>query len=337
MAITWDNGFDLGTDGATVTTSSIASSGSAYTKTGTGTATFTAANAIDGARAIQLVRASTSLSINTNFAINTADISWSEFFTYLGNVPNAPDYLFDTRTGPSASSTSLVRLLCTASTGIPFLQILGTTVWTSGTALTAGTQYRVDFRVHVSATVGTVNVDFYTPYGSSPLFTGAALTSQNTGTANITDVRCGPSGNNTVTVGTFVLDRVRGDVSQSSSYLGAPTSGHTGSASLVSTATLGTAGFVGHAAAATLVSTATLNASPTGTGTGVTYNDTRYTYSSLLVTYAGVTSAPTVSLLAPATLSAVNIDAAIVIPVPGIWRTTISKPYSALITITVGT
>lgn len=360
----WDNGFDLGTDGATASSSTIASSGSAFKIGGTGTFHFTAADAIDGARAIELVRASNTGFAYTNYALNTADVSFSFFFTYKGSLPGSNDYLWDARKGTTTVNSSICRMLTNASNQ-PFIQIAGVTISTGATAFTVGTQYRCDVRVHISATVGSINVDFYTPYGTTPLFTGFALPSENTGTTNIADVPMGPYGNNTVAVGTFVLDRPRVDDSQSSTYLGAPTSGHTGTASLLSTATLGSAGFVGHAAAVALLSTAVLGASPTGTGTGVTYNDAGYTYSSLVVTYAGTVAGSRASLLSVATLSAIGVDTGpgeiipggwgdpawtwgdpgnswggggIVVPgappsVPGVWRTTITTPFSALITV----
>lgn len=325
---TYDNGFDLGS-GSPVTTARIASSGYGFHVGGSGAATFTTTDAIDGAQAIELVRASNTLQVYTNNALSTTDISWSFMFNYKGSIPNGNDYLWDVVCG----GTSVVRCL-TNSSGNPFIQLSGATIGTAAGAFVAGTQYRCDFRVHISGTVGTITCDFYPVYGATPSFTGFAFTGKNTGTVAIADVFVGPYGANSVTVGTFVLDRVRGDDSQSTSYLGAPSSGHAGSASLVSTATLGVVGFVSHAAAAALVSTATLGASPTGIG--VTYNDARFTYGSFAVTYAGVIAAPTVALLAPATLGAINIDTHFEPTVPGQFTLTVSTPTTYELSVAAG-
>lgn len=331
MTVPYDNGFDLLADGAVASTSSIASSGYPFHVGGSGTAHGSAADAIDGARAIELVRASNTLQVYLNNALSTTDISWSVMFTYKGSIPNANDYLWDVVAGGS-----LVRCL-TNSAGHPFIQLNAATVYTgAGAAFTAGTQYRVDFRVHISATVGTIHADFYTRYGTTPLFTGCSLTGQNTGTTSITDVLAGPYGGNTVTVGTFVLDRVRGDDTQSTTYLGAPSTGVTATIAFSQGSTLGAAPTTTHNPSATFSQSSTMSAT-SGSG-GPAWDDPRYAWDSPAIAWDGATSstAARAAFSQASTLGAVPLDVPVVHPVPGIWRMTITKPYGALITITVG-
>lgn len=333
MSVTWDNGFDLGTDGDTVTTAKIASSGSAFKIGGTGTAHFSAADAIDGARAIELVRASNTLVVFTNYALSTTDVSFSFFFIYKGSLPNATDYLVDARKGTTTTNSSIWRML-TNSSGMPFVQIAGATVATGATAFTVGYLYRCDVRSHIDSSAGSIHVDFYDPYGSTPLFTGFSLTSQNTGTANITDIFVGPSGANTVTVGTTVIDRPRIDVSQSSTYLGAPSTGHTGSATMSQTSTFGATVVSTRLPSITMSQTSTFGAT-SGNGPPK-WDDVRYAWDSPAITWDGVTPPVNAAFSQTSTFGVVATSVHIVPPIPGTWRMSITKPYGALITITVG-
>lgn len=225
------NGLDSGSAGATANTPGIASSGYGFKVLGATTGVFTATNTIDGALAVQFVRTSGS---SYYFAIpsdglNTNDVSFSLMFTYTGAMPGTNDYLFDVRVGTVGSTTSLVRCIVN-STNHPFIQLSGSTLGTATGSLVLGTQYRVDCRVHINASAGSIHCDFYPANSVSTSFTGFSFTSQNTGSSTIKNVNLGAAGTNTVSSGTTVYDLPRIDDSQSSTYFGpntatAPTCG----------------------------------------------------------------------------------------------------------------
>lgn len=309
---TYVNGFNSGSNGSNATTSSIASSGYGYSVGGTATATFSAADAIEGALAIEFARASNTRFIFTNGALATLDISFSLMLNYKTAIPNSNDYLFDART----SGGSLVRML-TPSSGVPFVQISGVTQ--SGSIATAAlvhdTQYRLDVRIHVNGSTGFVIADFFNPFSNVPLSNlGFALTGKNLGTSNLIDVFLGPSGTNSVTVGTTVLDLPRINDAQSSSYWGSPTGLENGAANLTGLGTLVAAATITRPGAANLLASSTLVA--ISTGIGAIYDDSRYTYDSGGLEYDGGGLGPgtvTVTMTATSWLTA---DASTLTPSP---------------------
>lgn len=226
------NDFEGGSNGATASTTSIASSGYGFRVLGAGSWKFTTDSA-HGSLAIAFARASNNGYLDENSALNTPDITFSMFFRYKTALPNDNDWLFDART----ASGSLVRMFTTATTGIPFLQVSGTTVWTGTTALIVNTWYRLDVRIHVNAASGFADANFYTSTGTSPLFTGPSF-SGNTGSSNIVNVAYGPFGGNAVTVGTFEMDEPRFDATTSAAFLGPATPTQSMSVALTQSSTL---------------------------------------------------------------------------------------------------
>lgn len=262
------NDFEGGTNGANVTTTSIASSGFGYRVLGTGSGKFTTDSA-HGSLAVSVARASNSWFVDQSSSLSTNDVSFSFFFRYKTALPNDNDYLLDART----AGGSLVRIITTASTGIPFLQISGgAPAWTSGTALVVNTWYRLDVRIHVNASTGYVFANFYTPTGTTPLFAGPSLSGVNTGSSVIVNANMGPFGVNAVTVGTFEFDDPRFDATQSSAFLGPATPTDSGAAALTQASTL-----VASAALARTGSVALTNISIMANGPAI-WDDYRYVW-----------------------------------------------------------
>lgn len=312
---TYVNGFNSGTNGSAVTTSSVASSGYGFHIGGSGgSPVFSASEAIEGALAVSMARSGTSnLNIFTNFALATLDVSFSILFKYKTALPNANDYLFDVR----ANSASLVRMITNGTTGIPFVQISGAnqTGVIATVPLVHDTQYRLDVRIHVSGSTGYVYADFFTPFGSSPIANlGFALTSKNLGTNNIQDINLGPSGANTVTTGTMIIDLCRINDAQSTGYWGPPSGVDAGSATLSSPATMTVNAHATRPGAAVMSNVSTMTVITNSTA--VIWDDLRYKWDDPIVQWDGGGIVPNNGVVVMAATSTMTVSAT---DTPGVY------------------
>jgi hypothetical protein len=216
--------FGAMTDGEAVTRANIASSGYDFYVPGTGSGVAVVADTFpSGAIAVEEAANSDTFCFNLNGGMSTNGLAWSVEFFYKGTMPGSNDYLWDVRFG-SGTGSSGVRCIINSS-GFPFVQATGSTIWTGTTTkLVVGTKYRCDFELTRSATAGTVRVRFYKCSAPSTVLTGldsTALAGKNTGSSAFTDVSSGAAGGNTVTGCTRAYGLIRGDDATTTTW-GAP-------------------------------------------------------------------------------------------------------------------
>lgn len=254
------NSAEGGSNGTTVTTgNSGGASGDAFNTVSIGTggsATFTSASEAHG-----------TLSYSLGSATGATFVAWTgwntataacRFYFMFPTLPSAQMILVRLRNAGGV----VLELDITAANKFQVRNQTPAIVFTGTTTLSANTWYRVEFGATPNATTAAINVDYYVGDSLTPVETGYATTTGNTGTGNFTEIRFGPQSGGVTTTPDFD-DLAFTDLT--TTYIGPFFNVLPGAAAISATAGLGAAGLVTENAVAPITATASLSAGATQT------------------------------------------------------------------------
>lgn len=202
----FQNSAEGGTNGTNVTSAnSGGNSGDKFNTVtpGTGTLTYDTAAAAHGLLGYNFTSSGTGSGVvSWNAVINLApSVATRVYFNPGSTLPSSLLRLVDIRN----TAGTAVRVQYSATNHLLIQNAAGTTLFTSSTAVSANTWYRIELAMSVSATGATINYDYYLLDSTIPVEAGYSTTTGNTGTTYIITVSMGSAAAAT-NVGAFYMD-----------------------------------------------------------------------------------------------------------------------------------
>jgi hypothetical protein len=196
-------GFESGANGDALT---AVNSGSDFFLTTGGTAALSTAQKMHGTQSALFTSTSTSGVLYLSKTIAATTQVGVDMYIYVTAPPSTEDGLIWVGDGATRgvsiglTPTMFPRLRNGAAAG-------GTAIWTSGTAMSLNTWYRLSILTSYGTTTGTIRGAFYAGDSTTPLADSGTLTSQNAGATPYTTMRVGTKvGTGTVTMTAYIDD-----------------------------------------------------------------------------------------------------------------------------------